>query len=247
MGQSCTLTGMVLTSMPVGEYDRRVTILTMERGRIAAFVKGARRPKSSMAAASTPFCFGKFEAYEGRSSYTVVRADISNYFQEITADLEKTYYGCYFLEVAGYFSMENSDSRNQLKLLYQSLRALSVKSLDRKLVRRIYELKTLVYHGIYPNVFSCSVCGKKENLIWYDKIRRGVFCADCGHNAGMRRISPAALYTMQYIITSPVEKLYTFTVTREVYHLLSDIVTEFMELAADRPFKSAVFLDSSPV
>ena len=127
MGQQLTVTGMVLTSMPVGEYDRRITILTRERGRITAFVRGARRPKSSMVAATNPFCFGEFEAYEGRNSYTVVRASIQNYFQEISADLVKTGYGCYFLELASFFSMENSDGSDQLKLLYQTLRALNVK------------------------------------------------------------------------------------------------------------------------
>lgn len=242
MGQSCTLTGMVLTSMPVGEYDRRITILTKERGKIAAFVKGARRPKSTMVAATNPFCFGEFEAYAGRNSYTVVRASIQNYFQEISKDLEKTYYGCYFLEVADYFSMENSDCQEQLKLLYQTLRALSVKSLSPRLVRRIYELKTLVYHGVYPNVFSCVECGSKEDLVWYDRTRRVMFCKACARGRSMMELSPAVLYTLQYIITSPITKLYTFTVKDDVLSILDKIIAECMGFAADRSFRSAAFL-----
>ena len=242
MGHSCTLTGMVLTSMPVGEYDRRITILTKERGKIAAFVRGARRPKSTMIAATNPFCFGEFEAYAGRSSYTVVRASIQNYFQEISTDLDKTYYGCYFLEVADYFSMENADCQDQLKLLYQTLRALSVKSLSPHLVRRIYELKTLVYHGVYPNVFACGGCGKKEDLAGYDKRRRCVLCRDCLKGDRSIPLSPAALYTLQYIITAPIGKLYTFTVKEEVLAALDQIISECLAFAADRPFRSAAFL-----
>ena len=143
--------------MPVGEYDKRITILTRERGKITAFARGARRPKSSLQAATNLFCFGSFEAYEGRSSYTVVKAEISNYFRELATDLDKTYYGCYFLELADYFCQENSDCVNQLKLVYQTLRALNVPSLSPKLVRVIYELKTLVYFGVYPNVFALPV------------------------------------------------------------------------------------------
>lgn len=247
MGQQITVTGMVLTSMPAGEYDRRITILTKERGKITAFVRGARRPKSTMIAATNPFCFGEFEAYEGRSAYTVVRASISNYFQDIGTDLIKTGYGCYFLELAGYFSMENADCKDQLKLLYQSLRALSVKSLDPRLVRCIYELKTLVFYGSYPNLFSCVTCGNKEGIVQFLPSARGVLCKDCAQPASGVHLDAASLYALQYIVASPVEKLYTFTVAQEVLLTLERVVRYGMRMCTDREFKSLQFLDGISV
>ena len=166
MGQNIMLTGMVLSAAPVGEYDRRVTLLTRARG--------ARRPGSQLMAAGSPFSFGKFEVYEGRSSYSIGKAEISNYFRELAEDVANACYGFYFLEVADYYARENTDEIHMLKLLYQSLRALEKESLGNRLVRRVFELKAMAINGEGPNVFSCLSCGSEEGLPWFHVRRRPV-------------------------------------------------------------------------
>ena len=58
----------------------------------------------------------------------------------------------YFLDVADYYTRENNDERDMLKLLYQSMRALELSSIPNELVRYIFEMKALVVNGEFPGV-----------------------------------------------------------------------------------------------
>ena len=152
MQEFTEITGMILKAEPIGEYDRRVVILTKEMGKISAFAKGARRPSSRLLAATNPFSFGTFKLFVGRNSYNLTEANISNYFEGLREDFEAAYYGMYFLEVMDYYTRENNDDKEMLKLLYQSMRALMHQKLPNRLVRCIFEMKAMVLNGEFPGV-----------------------------------------------------------------------------------------------
>ena len=245
MRDAVTLTGIVLSSTPSGEYDKRVVILTKERGKITAFARGARRPNSALLASTGSFAFGTFLLYEGRDAYSLVQANISNYFSELMSDFGGAYYGMYFCELADYYTRENNDEIQIMKLLYQSLRALTKKTLDRELVRYIYELKIFHYAGEYPEVFCCCQCGNKELLQLFSMFHSGMVCAECRAKVkdGLR-LNPSTIYAMQYIISTEVERLYTFTVSGEVLAELRMVMDRWRERYLEKRMKSLEILES---
>ena len=208
-----TVTGLVLKAEPIGEYDKRVVLLTRERGKLAAFARGARKPNSRLLAPSCPFSFGRFSLYAGRNSYTLAEASISNYFEALRQDYEGACVGMYFLEICDYCSRENNDEKEVLKLLYQSLRALTCPSLDRKLVRAVFEIKLVVVNGEFPGIPTQGY----EN---------------------------DALYALRFIETTPVERLYTFTVSDSVLAQLAKAASEYRQNALPGRFKSLEVLES---
>ncbi len=209
MSEELKVTGMVLSAAPSAEYDRRVVLLTRERGKIAAFARGARRPTSRLLAAAAPFAFGTFTVYAGRSSYTLLDADITNYFQEMKADFEQTCYGIYFAEVADYYSRENLDASGLLKLLYVSLRALSNPHLENELVRSVFEMRAMMLDGEYP-------CDVAED---------GSLCE-------------STRYALSYVMQAPVQKLYTFRLKPEILKEFRDVQERIMKKNTGHEFKS---------
>lgn len=143
------LTGIVIKSMSVSEFDRRVTIFTKERGKIYAFAKGARRLNSQLMGVTAVFAYGRFKLFEGRNSYNIVGAEIANYFEKIQMEIESTCYGTYFLEFLDYYTKEALMDVESLKLIYYALSALTKNSIPNALVRRIFELKIMVINGEY--------------------------------------------------------------------------------------------------
>ena len=163
------LTGIVIKSEPIGEYDRRVVLLTKERGKLAAFARGARRAGNRLMAATNPFSFGKFRVFAGRNSYNMSEAEISNYFEDLRTDFTGAYYGMYFLEICDYYTRENNDETGMLVLLYQSLRAISSGRFDNRLVRCAFELKAIMLNGEFPGVSGGMLSDSAMHAITYIK------------------------------------------------------------------------------
>lgn len=238
------VTGMIISATPIGECDRRLLILTKERGKISAFAKGARRPNSMLVGQTSPFVFGVFTLYEGRSSYTVMNIQVNNYFEGLRGDIEGAYYGLYFLELINYYTREGNEESETLGLLYQTLRALTNQKIPNLLIRSIFEIKLITIEGEGPEVFKSRVSEKPvlENA-YFSPQKGGILKEEeRGLATDSFRILKSTLYTLQYIVSSRLEKLYTFIVKEEVQKELSLICERYLKRYIDKKFKSLEIL-----
>ncbi|MCR5279048.1 MAG: DNA repair protein RecO [Lachnospiraceae bacterium] len=206
------VTGMVIGVFPQGEYDRRVTLLTREQGKITAFAKGARRQGSRFCAATDMFAFGEFDLFVGRTAYNVQDVKISNYFENLRTDMEAAGYAMYFAELAEYYGVENQDESVLLLLLYRALQGLKSDRLANSFVRRVYEIKLFSIEGEFIPIDNIGTFGE-----------------------GTER-------AIHYIQSSTIEKLYNFTVEKEAESDLEYIADTEMNRLTDRKFKSLEIL-----
>ena len=229
---------MVLSWMKINDYDKRLVLLTKERGKLAAFVKGALKPRSQYVASTQPFAFGEFMLYEGKNSNTITSIHIQDYFSELSEDLEDAYMGMYFCEFMTYITLENADEREQLKLLYCGLKALMRKKIPRNLIRYIFEYKALTNMGVAPLCFECTEC-RKEEVKYYLPTNSGMYCKTCGSlKKNCRTLNDSTVYALQFIAATSPEKLFSFLVNEEVEFELRYVTRCEIQKNIDGKFKT---------
>ena len=198
-----------------------------------------------MAGAVNPFSFGEFTLYAGRTSYTIQSASVTNYFAELREDIVGAYYGFYFLEFAGFYTKEANDEREMLKLLYQTMKALVNERIPNRLIRYIFELRALCINGEGPQVFQCISCGDKERPALFSVKKGGLVCSECMQDtADGMKLDPSTLYTLQYIESSRIEKLYTFIVSEKVLDELGHVMERYLDVYVEKKFKSLEILET---
>ena len=206
------VTAMVIDSRPIGDYDRRIVLLTRECGRISAFARGARRQNSPLLAATDLFAFGRFRLYERRDSRSVGEAQISQYFSWFRTHVEESLYASYFCEVMNWCTRENNDESQLLLLLYQSFRALASPEFSNTLVRSIFEIKTVVIEGEFH---------------------------EPGSDAGLQ---DAVRYAVNFIERTPVQHLYSFRLSAEAEQQLSEVAEMVIKGYCQHEFSSLAIL-----
>ncbi len=236
------VTGIVLYATDLKEYDKRLVILTKEHGKITVFANGARRPKSPLIAATRSYTMGEFTVFRGRESYTLVKAEVRERFPLLERSMENLCDASYFAELMSYSTGEGDFCTEHLNLLYLSFVQLTEETLPKPLLRRIFELRLLSLEGEAPHAFSCLSCGKKE-LAFFDAAAGGFLCADCGKlRPGALPVSDGVVYTVQFILTAPLKKLFSFRLTEALSGELERVVDAHFSKRVEKQFKSLEIL-----
>lgn len=244
MREELTVTGIILYATYLNEYDKRLVVLTKERGKITVFANGARKPNSTLRAASQSYVMGTFTVRPSRDAYTLVKAEIDEYFSELANDIEKVCYAAYFCELMAYYMREGDACTNHLNLLYLTFKALLANQLPPRQLQHVYELRLMHFEGQGLHSFHCIRCEEKE-VSYFDAGQGGLLCEKCARKFHVDwRVSKTLIYTVQYIASAPLAKLYSFTLTDEALSELDKVTNRFMEQYIDKKFKSLEILST---
>jgi DNA repair protein RecO (recombination protein O) len=154
------LTAIVLRSVDTGEADRVVTLLSRERGKVAAYARGARASRRRFGGALEPFTLVRAEVRErpGADLLGLESLAVVDGFAGIRGDLARIACAAYAAELARDLVRDHEPHEDLFDLLGAYLGALG-RAAASPTGLRAFELGALRAAGLLPRLDACARCG----------------------------------------------------------------------------------------
>jgi len=209
--------GVVIKQNDVGEADRALTILTEHCGKIHVWVNGARRARSKYLASSQLFCASKFMIYKFRDTYRINTSEVVEAFFNLRTNLDKLSYAAYLVELTndGVQEEDNEHARDIMRLLLNTLHFISNTEKDSLLMVHIFEIRFLSLIGFRPMLLEGS--------------------AEAGF--GICPLSEGAMKAVEHIVSSPLEKIFSFEVESDILKELDRFCKIYVENHMGKEYK----------
>lgn len=210
------LNGIVIAENNMGDYDKMLTILTPNYGKISCVAKGARRPQSALLAGTQLFCFGEYLMYKGTNTYHMNSCETIEIFYNLRTDLDKLKYAIHINKIIQDVTEENENCYRILQLFLNTLYVISETDKDKDFILSVFKFRLLCILGFLPQTLKCTSC-KEENRLTKFSIRdNGFKCDACGkQDKSSIDMSQSTKNAIKYITSSPPKKLFSFNLKDE--------------------------------
>lgn len=232
MGQETT-EALVLRGVDFSETSRIMTLLTPARGKVACMAKGVRKANSPLAAVLDTMNRVEVVLFlkEGRDIQTLGEASLLDRFPGVRADIERSAWAAFPLEVAGKVAHENEPSEALYAALRNGLEQWA--TFDGSARAHACWLVARVLHvaGFAPELDVCSHCGAPLRGAVGFACDSGAVCTACRAD---RRVSAAGLDALRALFSSEL-RCPPVTAGPEVFQVLR----AYAARQVDADFRSA--------
>lgn len=230
--------GIVILESNMNDYDKMVTILTPDIGKIGVAARGSRRPRSAMMAGTQFLSFCDFVIYSSPSSYSINSCDTIEVFYNIRTDLEKLNYASVISKMIYDVTDENQYTYNILQLFLNTLYMISEKNKSLEFIFSVFKIRLMTYLGFTPQLGRCTKCGKQEGMAYFSIRNSGFECKDCGRlDKSALSINNDTFNALKYIVTAPAKKIFSFNISEESEKELELISTLYVNDKLDKEYK----------
>ncbi len=242
-----TVEGIVIGRRTIGENNCFIDVLTDEYGVIEATAHGIRKLTSKNAGACGLFSYSRFCFAKTGMNYTLNSAEPKYSFYGISSDLEALSLAAYFAEVLKDTATAEQESKGLIRFMSVSLYEIEKRRLPLSQIKAVFELRLAAMLGFAPDLRACRecVCYESEEM-YLDFSDSTIICGNCtkGKNGNFERLMPSVLYAMRFIVYSPLEKIYRFSLPSVQLAKLSEICEKYLLGQLERGFRSLDYYKS---
>lgn len=211
MGRTLETEAVVLRSLRFGEADRILHLYTLERGRVGAIAKGARRTRSRLGGRLEPLGHVELVLHVGRGELaTVTGADLIRSHAAARDNPYRLAVGLIGAEATLRLFPEQERSERAFVALTRFLDLLDELP-DRAPARPeldplglAFQLKLLWVAGYLPHLGSCAECGAGGPIAGFSARAGGVVCAACAATTGALALSPSGAAAIDTLLRRPL-------------------------------------------
>lgn len=230
--------GIIIAEKIMSDFDKMLTILTPNMGKIECVAKGARRPKSLLMAGTQFLCFGEYLLYKGSENYSMNSCETIELFYNIRIDLDKLKYASYITKIVNDVTTENQNNYKVLQLYLNTLYVISNTDKDLDLVTSIFRLRLLSIIGYRPEIKECKICKQQNNLTKFSIRDNGFKCEACSRSdKGAINMNETTKDAIRYIILADAKKIYSFQVPQESIEELKIISKVYLTEKLEKEYK----------
>ncbi len=245
---SILLHGIVLKRIPLPAGDKRLTLLTRERGIVEVYARHTGNKKSRYAASFEALAYSEFTLFEGRSNLYVESADLLENFFALRENLTAFTLAAYFCELCRYVLPTEDNAPECLQLLLNMLSMLAQKKRSESFLRAVFELRLLALSGFSPDFSGCFLCGEpiSENAYFFP-LEGTVCCAHCfseNEKSGGLFLPRPAFLAIFHVITAPAKKICSFTLNEKSEKIFCQAASAFCRCHADGRFPSLLLYET---
>jgi DNA repair protein RecO (recombination protein O) len=243
------LTAIVLRVVDTGEADRVVTLLSRERGKIAAFARGARTSRRRFGGALEPFTLVAAEVRERAGSDLLGLDSVSplQAFGAIRGDLARISCAAYAAELSRELVRDHEAHEDLFDLLAAYLAALDAGPAWPTALRA-FELGALRAAGLSPRLDACARCGgapEPDRPARFDPGQGGILCPACAPLAapGAPTLSPMAAAGLARLSRGGLASAAAEPLAPGAGREARDALTAFLDHHLGRRLQARRFLD----
>ncbi|MCL5037016.1 MAG: DNA repair protein RecO [Chloroflexi bacterium] len=235
--------GIILRTRPLGEFDKIITLLSPDIGRIHAVARGSRRLKSSFMGKLEPSTRIRGLVARGKNLDILTQVQVIEFFPHIRRDLKSLFASAYLLELFEAFTPFQENSASQYNLLRKGLAAIQ-RGVDPEIVCRGCEIKLIWVSGYQPELGHCVVCeGSVETSENFSSRLGGAVCDMCSiREKNMEHFTAGARSLYNRFLKAGSGSMTGESMERENMENLDEILSSYLAGIIGRPFSASRFM-----